>query len=128
MKKTIILDTNFLMIPSQFGLDIFLELSKIVDFSYTLCIIDKTIDELEKIKQEGGKKDRSSAKVGLELIERYRIQKLESGEMSVDDAIVRISKSDEHIVCTIDKELQARLKEKKVQIVVIRKKQHLSFQ
>ena len=42
----IILDTNFLMIPAQFNVDIFSEIHRICDFKYELYIIDKTIDEL----------------------------------------------------------------------------------
>ena len=43
----IILDTNFLMIPSMFKVDIFSEIERICDFKYELCIVDKTLDEKE---------------------------------------------------------------------------------
>ena len=44
--KKIILDTNFLLIPAQFNVDIFSEIERICDFQYQLCIVDKTLSEL----------------------------------------------------------------------------------
>ena len=48
-KRRIILDTNFLLIPGQFKVDIFQEIGKIMGESYELCIFQPTIDELTKI-------------------------------------------------------------------------------
>ncbi len=52
MTKIIILDTNFLLIPAQFKVDIFSEVERICNFRYQLVIIDKTLEELEDIVSE----------------------------------------------------------------------------
>ena len=58
MVKQIILDTNFMMVPGQFKVDIFAEIQRICDFSYELVVIKETVEELENIivKQKGQNK------------------------------------------------------------------------
>ena len=53
--KTILLDTNFLMLSAQFNVDIFSEIERICNFNYKLYVLDKTVDELKYIvvKQKG---------------------------------------------------------------------------
>ncbi len=50
----IILDTNFLMIPELYGVDIFDELDRVVDRKYTLIVPEVVIGELENIKENYG--------------------------------------------------------------------------
>ena len=49
--KKIILDTNFLLIPAQFKVDIFDEIDRIMIEKYQLFVLDKTIDELKNEKE-----------------------------------------------------------------------------
>jgi len=68
--KKIVLDTNFLLAIGQFHIDIFSELERICDFPYNIYVLNKTIDELNKINDNSGKKvDRESAKLALQLME-----------------------------------------------------------
>ena len=123
--KKIILDTNFLLIPGLFKIDIFSEIKKIANFPYKIYIIDGTVGELRRIVEDKNAKvkDRTNAKIGLELIEAKNISKIES-KNNVDDAIVDFSDK-ETIVATSDKELKRRLRKKGVRIINLRKKQYL---
>ena len=47
--EKILLDTNFLLIPSQFKVDIFSEIKRICNFSYKLYVLDKSVGELNYI-------------------------------------------------------------------------------
>jgi len=120
--KKIILDTNFLLIPHNFKVDIFSEISRIIDDSYELFIIDKTIDELRKIVSTGKGKDKKAAEIGLELIEKKGIKRIIS-ESYVDKAIISIAGSD-YIVATQDADLKRKLKCRKI---VLRQKNHLEL-
>ena len=53
----VVLDTNFLMIPHQFGVDIFTELKNVMPYVYELIVFDKTIDELQAIKKRSNGKN-----------------------------------------------------------------------
>ena len=50
--KKILLDTNFLLIPYQFKIDIFTQIDKISMFKYGIFALDKTLEELKKIVNE----------------------------------------------------------------------------
>lgn len=124
MIKKIILDTNFLLIPAQFKLDIFSEISRVCDFNYQLCILDKTIGELNGIiqsKQKG--KNKAAAKLALTIIKSKKLKILKTKEdKPVDDLIMDVNDA---IVATTDKELISRLKEKKAKIIRLRQKKYL---
>ena len=72
--KTIILDTNFLMIPYKFKVDIFTEVDRLLTEEYSLNILDKTLDELKKIK---------APKLTFQLAERLKIIKTKE-DLDVD--------------------------------------------
>ncbi len=124
MIKKIILDTNFLLIPAQFKVDIFSEISRVCDFNYQLCILDKTIGELNGIIQSRQKgKNKAAAKLALTIISSKKLKILKTREdKPVDDLILDV---DDAIVATTDKELISRLKEKKAKIIRLRQKNYL---
>jgi len=111
----IILDTNFLMIPEQFKVDIFSEIRRICDFDYELCVLEATIRELEDIK----------GKLALELVKAKNIRVIE-GEGYADDLLVEEARKGS-IIATQDIGLKRRLKEIKAKIIVLRQKSHLAL-
>jgi rRNA-processing protein FCF1 len=126
MMKKIIIDTNFLLLPSEFKVDIFTEIERLVPRDHKLYIIDGTIAELHKIIEGKNKsKDKLNAKIGLQLVEQKKIAKIES-KGHVDDVIVDVADKDT-IVATSDKELRRRLRAKKIKLISLRKKQYLVY-
>tara|TARA_Y100000310_G_scaffold345727_1_gene468909 strand:+ start:16581 stop:16964 length:384 start_codon:yes stop_codon:yes gene_type:complete len=125
--KKIILDTNFLLIPSQFKVDIFEEIKRIMTSPYKLYIIDKTLDELENIIKLQPIKQRIHAKIAKQLIKVYKpiIIKTKKNK-NVDNLIINIVTKD-HIVATQDMELKRFLKEKKIPLIFLRQKQFLQL-
>ena len=123
--KKIILDTNFLLIPSQFNVDIFAEIDRIVLEKYELYIVDKTIDELEEIinKKDQKQKDKMAAKLALQLIKAKNLKVIKTQEdLIVDDIIVKLKG---YTVATQDIGLKKRLK---TQIITLRSKKKLIIQ
>jgi len=127
--KHIILDTNFLLIPSQFNVDIFSEIERICDFRYKLFIVDLTIEELEKIKNTAKKaKDRLGAKLALDLIKAKDINIISTAkDKSVDDLIIDIIDGGNYIVATQDKALKLRINKRNVSMIVLRQKKYLKL-
>ncbi len=122
--KKIILDTNFLLIPIQFKVDIFTEIDKICLFNYKLYIVDKTIDELKKIigKQKG--KHKLAAKIALQLVKKKNIAKIKTKEGHVDDLILDILDKDTFLA-TQDGILRKKAVKKGVKVIVLRAKKYL---
>jgi rRNA-processing protein FCF1 len=128
MKKKVILDTNFLLIPGQFKVDIFTEIERIVNEPFELCIIDKSIKELNGLAAAGKEIDKFSAKLGLALAIQKNLKTLHSfrSKKSVDDIIV--NKADENTyVATQDKALRERLGEKGAKIIGLRQQKYLTL-
>jgi rRNA-processing protein FCF1 len=122
MKQRVIIDTNGLMIPGQFGLDIFSELGGLGFDSY--FVAGACVRELEKIAASGRGKDKLAAKVALSLLDRCTIIE-ESG--FADDVIIEMALEMKASVLTNDAELKKRLCSKGVTIVYLRDRTRLSI-
>lgn len=129
MAVKIIIDTNFLLIPSQFKVDIFDEIERLMTEPYELYIIDKTVDELNNIMETQRGKDKAAAKLALGLLERYPIQSLNTPEterhLNVDNLIVKRVKAGKYVVATQDMALKRRLGCHNAQLIVLRQKKFL---
>ena len=113
-----ILDTNFLMLPHQFGVDIF-ELLKY----YELATMSACVGELKKL---GRKKTRDgkAALIALKLIKENNIETIKSGE-NCDKAVLNYAIRENCAVATNDKELIKALKNKGIKVIRLRQKQYL---
>jgi len=121
--RKVVLDTNFLMIPGHFGIDIFEELQKRLDFPFKVYVLRQTLDELESIIKKGSGKDKTAARIAEQLIKTQNINIIDYGEDYVDDTLVKLSEQD-YIIATQDKELKARIKHKKI---ILRQKKYLKL-
>lgn len=124
--KTILVDTNILMSIGQFKLDIFSELEKVCDFRYKIKILNGTITELNKIIQEQKGKHQLNAKLALDIINKKKIEILDSGDEQVDDLLVKLAEQGA-IIATQDKDLKIRIKAVGGKLIVIRAQKRLVF-
>lgn len=128
-KKKVILDTNFLLIPGQFKVDIFSEVERIIDEPYKLCIMKDSIKELNKIVTLGNQKDRAAAKLAIALVGSLSKQKSlktigGSSRKDVDGQIV--DKSNKKVyIATQDKELKKRVKDQGAKVITLKQKKYL---
>lgn len=121
----IILDTNFLLIPLEFGVDVFQEIERIFPSAYELGIVEGTINEVESIMIHGRGKDKEAARVGKSLIVQKKMKILPmEGYYTVDEALVHWGKKGA-IVATQDKDLKRALKSLRIPRIVLRKKSYL---
>lgn len=122
----VLLDSSFLFIPSQFKVDIFDELTRVLRRRFEPIVISTTYDELHTIVKTGSPKTRQQAALALKIADkcrRFRVKR-ESRE-SHDDVIVRIASKIKCCVATNDKELRKRLRNRSVAVVYLRQKTRL---
>ncbi len=122
MRSKVIIDTNGLMIPGQFGIDIFSELQQLGFFSY--IVPSASVKELEKIASTGRSKDRAAAKIALSLLDRCTI--IEKNGYA-DNIIIDLAVGMDAAVLTNDTELKKRLCSKGVTNVYLRDRTRLSI-
>lgn len=111
--KTIILDTNFLLIPYNYKIDIFSEIDRVCYFKYHLKILDKTLEELKKLRGN---------KLVLELIKKKNIKVIKTKTTENVDNILK--KSDD-IIATDDKNLIKEIKNKP--LIILKQKKYLEL-
>jgi rRNA-processing protein FCF1 len=113
----VVLDTNFLLVPTQFKIDIVGEIKQLVPGA-RLVVLSGSLRELENIK--GGK-------TGMLFVEKNDFAVKES-RGHVDDAIVNYAKENKAAVATNDIMLIQRLKEIGAPVIRVRKKQTLALE
>ncbi len=111
-----------MMIPGQFGVDIFTELSRL-GFD-TFIVPGASVRELEKISRQGRGRDVTAAKIALSLVKRCTIVEKDG---FADDIILDLAAGTGNPVLTNDIELKKRLCSKGVTIVQLRERTHLSL-
>ena len=112
-----LLDTNFLLIPGRFRVDVFSELEGFGKPG--LYTIDLVVKELGMLA-EGRGSDAGHARLGLSLLEKKGVTVLETRGEHADKELVRLASSRGYAVCTQDRELQKALKEKGVKVISLR--------
>ncbi len=118
----VVLDTNFIMVPFQFGVDIGPELDRILGFKYELCTTDSVMRELMLLSREKGR-DGWAAKAALELAKNLVIIPVEG---SADDALLALASKDT-IICTNDKVLKEKIKRKGAPLIYLRQRKYLQL-
>lgn len=124
--KKVIIDTNFLMIPYKFRVDIFSEINRICNFNYGLFIMEKTVEELKDIIKSQPQKDKKAAQFALKIIGLKNIGAIASKENDVDSAILQIAGKD-IVVATQDGFLKRQLAEKGASVITMRQKKYLQY-
>lgn len=124
----VILDSNFLFVPSQFQLDIFEELTRLLGQRFEPIILSPTYEELVKIAEGGAPKLRRQASLALSFAEKCRVVPVERGVgESNDDVIVRVAAEWGCLVATNDRVLGRRLRDISVAVIYVRQKSRLEI-
>ncbi len=122
--RQIVLDTNFLMIPAEHHIDIFMEIGQCLHEPYQLFIVKGSLQELDFIAAKGGQREKRQVKLTKALIKTQNIKIVDSDyETSVDDYLVELSKQG-YVVATQDMALKRRIRNN---IIVLRQKKYLTF-
>jgi hypothetical protein len=136
--KKIILDTNFLMAPFQFKIDIFAELKRLMYEPFKVYILKETIEELGYIIEKQRAKNKEFAKLAKQYVKIMNIEIIDitkqkdlyitniSKSNRVDDILVGMAEAG-YIIATADAELKKRLKEKGNKSIILRSKSHLEI-
>lgn len=128
MQKTVILDTNFLLIPYQFNVDILAEIARICDFKPEIVILDRTLEELEKIKNEQKGKNKLAASFALTLLKKKDLKIIcTHSKKHVDDLLVEQAEKGA-IIATQDFALKKRIRAKKCRLIILRSKNFLKLE
>jgi len=129
MAVKVLLDSNFLLIPAQFKIDIFEELNRVLEAKVDPIILSPVYQEIERLSNVESERLRRQARLALKLAKRCRIIHVERREEeSVDELLVRIAEEWRCPVATNDAELRRKLREKQIATIFLRDMSHLEVE
>jgi len=120
--RTVIVDTNALMMPSQKGIDLENEVTRLVG-KCEITVPSIVVEEINNLAHRKGK-IRNAARVAQTLIKRFQIVKTSGAG---DQGIIDYARKIQGIVVTNDKELKKELKGIKIPVIYLRGNNHLEL-
>ena len=125
----IVLDANFFFIPTQFTVDIFEELSNLLNQRFEPILLSSTQKELEGLAESSSPKIRKQALMALRLSKKCSFVSVDKNlSESYDDVIVKVALEWKSPVCTNDRELRKRLRKIGAPVIFMRQKQRLEME
>jgi rRNA-processing protein FCF1 len=125
----VILDSNALLVPFQFNIDVFEELKRVFNTNPEVVLLSPVKKELERLAEYGSPKMRKQAVKALRLVEKCPVKDTGIDPAApVDDVILRIAKERKIAVFTNDRALRKRLRDINVPVVYVREKSHLEIE
>jgi len=123
MRPLVVLDTNMLLAPFQFGVDVISEIDRLLPGA-KLYVLSGTVRELDKVAEQGVK-EKKYALLAKKLIAANHIEIIEK-DGPVDRELVEIAKRGAY-VATNDKELRRRIREVGGHTIFLREKNRLEM-
>lgn len=118
----VLADTSYLMIPGSFKIDIFEETARVLGSKFEILVPSPVLAELKRLAEHGSPRERSAAKVALDLVRNATIIPAEG---KADDVLVELAEEKDVIVATTDSALRRRIREKGKPVIFLREKSHL---
>lgn len=104
----VILDTNFILSCIKQKIDFFEEIKLI---GIRIIIPKQVLNELKILEQRGN----SNARIAFKLLKEEKFKEVDLGDNKTDRAIVKFAKKNPSIiVATLDKEIQRKIKNRKL--------------
>jgi len=121
----VLLDTNALMIPVQFRIDIFDELRSLLG-RYEPLVLQEIVHELEGLARGSGN-DAAAARAGLMFAGRCTVVETRSSASSVDDRVAAYAAAEGCMVVTNDRRLRDTLLAAGVPVITLRNQKSLQI-
>lgn len=115
----VLLDTNALLMPAQFGIDLYDELMALFG-DFEPVTLEEVVGELSGLARGRGR-DAAAARVGLAMARRSTVVPSGSTAEHVDDQLIEYARREGCIVVTNDRELRNALLREGIDVVSMRR-------
>ena len=117
----ILCDTNFLLIPLRFGVDVFTESDEALNDLTEFYVSSRVIDLLSKDAKPSFEKELLFA---LKMIEQCKVIE-DTSETLVDDSLIALARKSNMVLGTTDSELRKKARMEGVKVIYLRQKRYL---
>ena len=122
--KGVILDTNMLLVPYQFGVDILEEIQRILP-GVKVYTVPQVLKEVEKLERYGKLHEKLAAKIAKELLKGVEILKVNKSAPT-DSILLELAKEG-FVIATNDRELRKKIQKVGGYSLYLREKNHLEL-
>jgi len=124
----VLLDSSFLLIPLEEGVDIYSELERLLGLPR--CLVPKPVlEELKRLRDAASPSEARRINLALRMAERCETLNVEllEGE-GVDDLLLRLAREMRCPVATKDGELRRRLRREGIPVIYLRQRAYLEME
>ena len=120
----ILCDTNFLLIPLRFGVDIFAESDNALNDVCNFYVSSRVLNEIELLRNNAKPKHYKELLFALKMAEKCSLVKDNSDNL-VDDSLIQLAKRNNMALGTTDAELRKKARAEGVKVVYLRQRSYL---
>jgi rRNA-processing protein FCF1 len=130
MPLPVIMDTNFLTVPAQFGVDVFSEAERVLERGLEFVLLDSVFEEIKSKLERASRTEARMFRVALDLVERCTIVRVDESAKTkpVDDQLLDYTRSVRGVLATNDRELRERANSQGLPVLLLRGKKHLELE
>ncbi len=130
MSINVIVDTNFLLLPAQHRIDIFEELSKLINRKVNVIVPLPVFNEILNLKNSDKPLLSKQAALAINIIQGKTIidNTKMYAEENVDDFIIRLAVEKKYLVATNDVSLRRRLRRENIPVIFLRQMKYLQVE
>ncbi|NOZ58028.1 MAG: twitching motility protein PilT [Euryarchaeota archaeon] len=119
----VLLDSNFLLLPFQYRIDIFAEIEALLNTRPRYAVPEQVLRELEQLSSRGGKLGKF-ARSAIALAEQ-RCSVVSVDAENADEALEKLAERGT-IICTNDKVLKEKVRKRGSAVIFLRERQKLA--
>ena len=120
----ILCDTNFLLIPLRFGVDIFSESDNALNDICSFYISRRVLNEIKLLRRDAKPSLDKELLFALKMAEKCSIVE-DYSETPVDDSLIQLAKEHNMTLGTTDAELRKKARAEGVKVVYLRQRRYL---
>jgi hypothetical protein len=124
LPSKILCDTNFLLIPLRFGVDVFNETDDAINDITEFYVSSRVIDEIKLLKKSAKPSFEKELLFALKMAELCTVIDDDSTGL-VDDSLIELALEYDLIIGTSDSELRQKARAYGVKVVYLRQKRYL---
>ena len=124
MPTKLLVDTNFLLVPVRFKVDIFTESQEAVNDLVEFYVSSRVLDEIKILKEKSNGTFVRQLSLAEKLAEHCTIIQ-DSSQTRVDQSLIDLALEEDMVLGTADSELRQKARDAGVKVVYLRQKSHL---
>ena len=119
----VIIDTNFLAVPVQSGVDIFEESERVLERKVEFQVLETVVEETtRRFARPRNARERRAFDVARNLLQRCTIVEVPDSlrHLPVDDQILAYAQQTRGIIATNDRDLRRRARQRRIPVLFLR--------